>query len=101
MADKIKYSEEMVMVILRHEIGSRNPAEQDIKTAINKAALLLPMTDSEKIAIEKIIQARMQVRMDLGTQIVDPVTYHPWVASRRASITPYYWNRYRDYLFFE
>jgi hypothetical protein len=56
------------------------------------------MSDLEKAAVEKSIQAKMKVRMDLGTQIVDPVTYHPWLSKRKASIIRYYWNRYRDYL---
>ena len=101
MADNIKFIEEMVMVILRHAIGTSNPSEDDIKNAINKAILLNPMTDLEKELIEKNIQTKMKVRMDLGTQIVDPNTYHPWLATRRASIDTYYWNRYREYLLLE
>lgn len=101
MADNIKFIEDMVMVILRHDIGTANPSEGDIKNAISKAILLNPMSDIEKELIEKSIQSKMKVRMDLGTQIVDPKTYHPWLATRRATISPYYWNRYRDYLLLE
>lgn len=101
MANNIKFIEDMVMVILRHNIGSANPVEEDIRNAISKAELLNPMTDTEKKLVEKSIQSKLKVKMDLGTQIVDPASYHPWLASRRAFIDPYYWNRYRDYLLLE
>ncbi len=101
MTDNIKFIEDMVMVILRHEIGTANPSEEDIKKAINKAALLNSISEIEKELIEKSIQSKMRVRMDLGTQIVDPNTYHPWLATRRAQIISYYWNRYKDYLLLE
>ena len=30
--------------------------------------------------------------------IVDPDTYKPWLAHRKAEIDEYYWNRYKDFL---
>ncbi len=99
--DNIKFIEDMVMVLLRHEIGSSNPSEADIIDAIEKAALIRPMTDGEKEFVERSIQSKMSVRLDLGTQIVDMNTYHPWLAARKSTIDPYYWNRYKDYLLLE
>lgn len=98
MATDIKFLENMVMLILRNSIGSRNPTETDIKTAIEQANLLTEMTLQEKELVEKTVQSKMKVRMDMGAKIVDEATYRPWLANRRASIVPYYWERYRDYL---
>jgi len=98
MADDMKFIENMVMLILRKNIGSRNPSEEDIRSAIESANMLSPMTDEGKIIIERVVQSKMKVRMDMGTKIVDIATYHPWLANRRASIFSYYWERYKDYL---
>jgi Z1 domain. len=98
MAEDMKFLENMVMLILRNKIGSRNPSEEDIREAIGNASLLSPITVDDKIILEKTVQSKMKVRMDMGTMIVDAATYHPWLPNRRASIVPYYWDRYKDYL---
>lgn len=98
MADKLRFVEDMVMVILRNNIGTKDPNEDDIKGAIKSASIISPLTEDEKSIVEKIIQSKMGVRMDLGSKIINPVTYRPWLSNRRATINPYYWERYRDYM---
>src|SRR5665647_9410 len=98
MTDNIKFAEDMAMVILRNRIGTKNPTEAEIKKAIEETSILLPLQEIEKIVVEKNIQSKMSWRMDLGVMIVDPATYKPWLSGRKASITSYYWNRYRDFL---
>lgn len=98
MADKLKFVEDMVMVILRNNIGTKDPTEDDIKGAIKSASIISSLSENEQNIVEKIIQSKMGVRMDLGSKIINPVTYRPWLSSRKATINPYYWERYRDYL---
>lgn len=90
--------ENMVRMKLKIEIGDENPREEDIKKAIADISLLLPMTDREKEYIEKILQSSYKVRMDLGDKVINQATYHPWLASSKAKINFYYWNRYCKYL---
>ena len=97
MAD-LKICENMARMIIKSKIGDSNPSEQDIKDAIIDVSKLMPMEKSEMDYVEKILQASYKVRMDLGTSVVNEVTYHPWISSRKAEIDFYYWNRYYQYL---
>lgn len=97
MAD-LKLVETMVRGMLKNNIGDGNPSEDDIKTAISQVSMLLPMDDAEKDYLEKLLQSSYKVRMDLGNGVVNEATYHPWVASRKATMPTYYWDRYYKYL---
>ena len=94
----LELCENVVRMMLKDAIGDDNPSEEDIKAAINKVAIMMPMTENEKLSIEKNLQASYKVRMDMGEAVVREATYHPWLASRKAHIEPYYWNRYAKYL---
>lgn len=97
MAD-LQITENMVRMMLKTTIGEANPSEEDIKTAIENVSKLIPLSDEEKDYIEKLLQSNYKVRMDLGDKVINPATYHPWIANRKAKIDFYYWNRYRKYL---
>ena len=97
MAD-LNICENMARMIIKSKIGDTNPSEDDIKNAIEEVAKLMPMEESEKTYVEKQLQASYKVRMDMGNSVINDVTYHPWIASRRAEINFYYWNRYYKYL---
>ena len=97
MAD-LGICENMSRMIIKSKIGDTNPSEEDIKNAIFEVAKLIPMEKNEMEYIEKLLQASYKVRMDLGNSVVNDVTYHPWVSSRKAEIDFYYWNRYYKYL---
>lgn len=97
MAD-LNICENMARMVIKSKIGDTNPSEDDIKIAISEVSQLMPMTESEKEFVEKQLQASYKVRMDLGTSVINDVTYHPWLANRKAEIDFYYWNRYYKYL---
>ncbi len=94
----IELCENVSRMMLKEAIGDRNPSEEDIKSAIEKVSIMMPMSDAEKTTIEKLLQASYKVRMDLGDAVIKESTYHPWLATRKAHITPYYWNRYSKFL---
>ena len=100
MAD-LDMCENVARMILKKAIGDANPTEQDIKNAVEKAAMLDDMTEEDKSKVEKQLQASFKVRMDLGDAVVKESTYHPWLANRKAHIKPYYWSRYYKYLLLE
>jgi len=97
MAD-LGICENMTRMMIKSKIGDVNPTEEDIKQAIEDVSKLMPMDSQEKSYIEKQLQASYKVRMDLGNSVVNDVTYHPWISSRKAEIDFYYWNRYYKYL---
>lgn len=97
MAD-LDACENIARNLLKGTLKDGNPSEEDIKDAIQKVSMLMPMTEDEMRIVEKQLQASLSIRMDLGIDVVKPATYHPWLSSRRASIDFYYWNRYAKYL---
>ena len=90
--------ENIARMILRDNIGSRYPTEDEIKQAVQKTCLLCPMNDAEQQKVVKQLQASLIVNMDLGLAVVKESTYHPWLSARKAHINPYYWERYKKYL---
>lgn len=90
--------ENMTRMMIKSKIGESNPTEDDIKNAIEDISKLMSMSQQEMDYIEKQLQASYKVRMDLGNSVVNDVTYHPWISSRKAEIDFYYWNRYYKYL---
>ena len=97
MAD-LNICENMTRMMIKSKIGDTNPTEEDIRNAIDEVSKLMPMEQTEKDFVEKLLQASYKVRMDLGKSVVDEKTYHPWLSSRKANIKFYYWNRYYKYL---
>ena len=97
MAD-LKLVETMIRGMLKNNIGDANPSEEDIKKAIDQVSMLLPIDEEGKVYIERILQSSYKVRMDLGNGVVNEATYHPWLASRKATMPTYYWDRYCKYL---
>lgn len=95
---------ELAFTLLRQEIGTKVPNEEEIKRAVHGTASFIKFTKSIELSqeeleqIENMIKAKSWITMDLGTKIVDIKTYNPWLANRKAKIVPYYWNRFRDYL---
>jgi hypothetical protein len=57
------------------------------------------LTDDEYEKSLKSLQTRLAINMDTGTVLT--ATYVPWLASRKASINPFFWNRYRQLLAME
>ncbi|MGB6008815.1 Z1 domain-containing protein [Castellaniella sp.] len=77
--------------------------EQALKDRIVKlapvveAAMGKGTSESEQNDILKELLARLSVSMDLGEGLkADDIK--PWLDSRRATIDPFYWTRFRNYL---
>lgn len=107
MTDTINNAVELAFTLLRQQIGTKVPSEEEIMKAVDDTADFLKFTKSielsgeEQKKIENIIKAKSCITMDLGTKIIDFSSYKPWLANRKADIEPYYWNRFRDYLLHE
>lgn len=82
-------------------ISSKNqssPTEEELKIAVKKTSSDLGLTAQESKILENSLKSQMNIKMDLGEKVIDPTTYHPWLAKRKAKIDFYYWNRYAEYL---
>ena len=75
----------------------RRPTEVEL---IERATLLrsaFPVADDEFDAILRRIESRLVIVMDAGTALSRP-DHAPWLLARKASIEPFYWERFRVWL---
>jgi hypothetical protein len=64
--------------------------------------ILLPVSDDEFSQIVRDIEGQIPIRMGVGQILTDRrKNYSPWYGNRRATITPTFWERFRQYLFIE
>jgi hypothetical protein len=82
--------------------GSGFPSLTELNDAIDKAIQAAPIFDIP-VDIAWVAEQRDELRQtyivtfDLGEVLTDDQC-KPWLEAARASITPYYWDRYRKYL---
>jgi hypothetical protein len=91
--DNADLIEKTVLVSLPIE---RRPTEEEILAAATKHRIIYPVDDQVFERIIKRLHARLAITMDLGTALEDEHT--PWLAGRKADISPVYWERYRTWL---
>jgi hypothetical protein len=73
------------------------PAEAEIDAVLDRMALALSALPEVKAEARRLLHARFEIRMDLGKTLVED-GHEPWLDKRRASIDPFYWDRYKQYL---
>jgi hypothetical protein len=72
------------------------PTETEIDEVLARLADAFSAKPDQVLEARRLLHARFSIRMEMGQTI--KVEHVPWVASRRASIDPFYWNRYRELL---
>jgi Z1 domain len=72
------------------------PTETEIDDILARLAGAFSAAPDQVADARKLLHARFSIRMEMGQTI--KVDHVPWVDSRRASIDPFYWNRYRELL---
>jgi hypothetical protein len=72
------------------------PSEDAIRALIDQLRLSFPISDDEYGTLIKRLHSRIAIRMDQGAKLI--AEYRPWLSARRASIDPFFWTRYRDFL---
>jgi hypothetical protein len=95
MADNSQNIESAVLVTLPRD---RVPEEAELASLVNKLRVIFPITDEERDALLRRLHARLAIRMDTGTALVEH-DHRPWLNARRPSIEPFYWDRFSKYLF--
>ena len=75
----------------------RRPTEDEVRERAEAMRAVFSVTNEEFDHLLRILHARLAIDMDLGTSLV-AVDHAPWLAGRKAGITPFYWERYRKFL---
>ena len=74
------------------------PSEEEIDAALGRMATAFDAGAEMTAEARRILHARFAIRMDLGETLTGIDEHVPWLAARRRSIDPFYWNRYREFL---
>jgi hypothetical protein len=87
---------ENLIVTFLESSGSEYTRES-IRAAIDKMADIFGWGgDSDKERLQKSLEAKLTIRMNIGVMVTE--NFQPWLDARKASINPYFWGRYANYL---
>jgi hypothetical protein len=95
MNDNCRKIENTVLVTLP---GDRASEESEVAALVEKLRSIFPITDVERDGLLRRLHARLAIRMDTGTALVER-DHLPWLNARKPSIEPFYWDRFSKYLF--
>jgi hypothetical protein len=73
------------------------PTETEIDEILARLAGAFSAKPDQVLEARRLLHARFSIRMEMG-QTIKVDEHAPWVDARRASIDPFYWNRYRELL---
>lgn len=81
---------------------SATPTEAELRERLEALAPVVASfggatTEADREAVLRELLSRLRVSMDLGTSLKE-ADVKPWLDSRRATIDPFYWVRFRNYL---
>lgn len=68
--------------------------EETIKSLATRLRAVFPVEDGEFDALIRHLHAKLAITMDVGVALLGEEEHLPWLNARRASIDPFYWNRF-------
>jgi hypothetical protein len=74
------------------------PTEAQIDDFLNRMAAVFSAPADVVAEARKLVHARFKIRMELGETLKSDKDHALWLDARRASIDPFYWDRYRQFL---
>ncbi len=74
------------------------PSEADIDGILSRLAAAFGVSDALAGEARRLLHARLAIRMEMGQTLKSDDLHEPWLAGRRSSIVPFYWDRYREML---
>jgi hypothetical protein len=86
--------ENSVLVSLPADRVADEMALQELATRLRTA---FPVDDSEYREIIRRLHAKLAIQMDTGIALTSE-TYVPWLLAKKASIEPFYWQRFQTFL---
>jgi hypothetical protein len=73
------------------------PTETEIDEILGRLAGAFGAKPDQVLEARRVLHARFSIRMEMG-QTIKVDEHAPWIDARRATIEPFYWNRYRELL---
>lgn len=90
-------AQELATIVIAFLANSEEaPSIERVAEVMKQMRLAIPVTDEEFVLVEKFVHT--QRRMSMGKGVVLAPKFEKWLLHRKATITPYYWERYRQYL---
>lgn len=74
------------------------PSEGEIRQILTGLAAAFGATKDAVDLAERMLHARFAIRMQMGETLSGPEEHESWLDAARASITPFYWDRYYEFL---
>jgi hypothetical protein len=74
------------------------PSEAEIDDVLARMAQAFGATPEISEEARRLLHSRFEIRMDLGQTLTSEDEHVPWLDARRATINPFYWSRYREFL---
>lgn len=76
----------------------RRPTESELLDLAKRFRQSVDVDDAEFEAVIKRLHHKLAITMEQGTALVDEALFTPWLDAKRASLDPYYWDRFRELL---
>ncbi len=77
---------------------SHAPKEQDILELASRLRAVFPVGDDDFNSLLKRLHAKLAINMDTGTALIGEEEHTPWLSGRKATIDPFYWERFQQHL---
>ena len=74
------------------------PTEEEIDHILGRLSTAFGVAPGITLEARRLIHARFDIKMDLGQTLTNDDDHIKWLDARRASIEPFYWNRYYELL---
>lgn len=74
------------------------PKEETILELATRLRAVFPVDDETFQSMIKRLHAKLAITMDVGVALLGEEEHAPWLNSRRASIDPFYWQRFLQFL---
>jgi hypothetical protein len=94
LSDNGRALENSVLVTLP---ADRAPDETALNELATRLRAAFPVSHEEYQEIIRRLHAKLAIQMDIGTALTSE-TYVPWLFAKKASIDPYYWQRFKTLL---
>jgi hypothetical protein len=77
--------------------ADRAPDETALKDLATRLRTAFPVEEGEYQEIIRRLHAKLAIQMDTGIALTSE-TYVPWLLAKKASIDPFYWQRFQTFL---
>ncbi len=100
MSESLLSLEDMVAAALANEQQPTGEYIRDLIRGLCQAPMFQEITEEQAETLAQKLEERVSITQQMGSILVER-GHVPWLASAKAQIEPYYWDRYRRHLIHE